>query len=86
MAYDYAKAYEASDDKENFRPKCKTHKKRYGAIRTPEFVANVIEIVKENPSKSTRKIAEEMGTSRRTIGCTVEEDLNFKFYKLRRHQ
>ena len=27
-----------------------------------------------------------MGTSRRTIGRTVKEDLNFKSYKLRRRQ
>ena len=53
--------YEASDDKENFRPECKTHMKRSGAIRTPEFVTDV-EIVKENPSKSIWKIAKEMGT------------------------
>ena len=70
MVYDLAKAYEASDDKENFRPERKTHKKRSGAIRTPKFVADVVEIVKENPSKSMRKIAKEMGTSRRTIGRT----------------
>ena len=57
MVYDLAKAYEASDDKENFRPERKIHKKRSGAIRTPEFVVDVIEIVKENPSKSIRKIA-----------------------------
>ena len=86
MVYDLAKAYEASDDKENFRPERKTHKKRSGAIRTPKFVADVVEIVKENPSKSMRKIAKEMGTSRRTIGRTVKEDLNFKSYKLRRRQ
>ena len=36
-------------------------KKRSGAIRTPEFVADVVEIVKENPSKSIRKIAKENG-------------------------
>ena len=54
-------------------------------IRSPEFVADV-EIVKENPSKSIRKIAKEMGTSRRTIGHTVKEDLSFKSYKLMRRQ
>ena len=27
-----------------------------------------------------------MGTSRQTIGHTVKEDLNFKSYKLRKHQ
>ena len=78
--------YEASDNKENFRPECKTPKKRSGAIRTPEFVADVVEIVKENPSKSIRKITKEMGTSRRTIGRTVKEDLNVKSYKLRWRQ
>ena len=86
MVYDLAKAYEASDEKENFRPERKTYKKRSGAIRTPEFVADIVEIVKENPSKSIRKIAKEMGTSRRTIGRTAKEDLNFKSYKLRRRQ
>ena len=85
IVYDLAKAYEASDDKENFRPECKTHK-HSGAIRTPKFVVNVVKIVKENPSKSIRKIAKEMGTSRRTIGCTVKEDLNFKSNNLRRCQ
>ena len=84
MVYDLPKAYEASDDKENFRSEYKTHKKCSGAIRTPEFVADVVKIVKENPS--IRKIAKEMGTSRETIGHTVKEDLNFKSYKLRRHQ
>ena len=68
MVYDLAKAYEASDDKENFRPE---RKKRSDAIRTPEFVADVVEIVKENPSKSIRKIAEKLGTSSQTIGRTV---------------
>ena len=68
MVYDLAKAYEASDNKENLRPERKTHKKCSDAIRTPEFVANVVKIVVENFSKSIRKIAREMGTSRRTIG------------------
>ena len=62
MVYDLAKVYEASNDKENFRPDRKTHKKRSGAIRTSEFVADIVEIVKENSSKS--KIAKEVGTSR----------------------
>ena len=85
MVYDLAEAYEASDDKENFRPKRKTHKERSGAIWTPEFAADV-EIVKGYPNKSIREIAKEMGTSRGTIGRTVKEDLNFKSYKLRRRQ
>ena len=86
MVFDLAKAYEASDDKENFRPEHKTHKKRSGAIRTPEFVADVVGIVKENPRKSIKKITKEMGTIRRTIGRTVKEDLNFKSYKVKRYQ
>ena len=86
MVYNLAKAYEASGDRENFRPERKTHKKRSGTIRTPEFVADVVEIVKENPSKSIRKIAKEMGSSRRTIGRTVKEDLNFRSYELKRRQ
>ena len=52
MVYNLAKACEASDDKENFSLECKTHMKHSGAIRTSEFVADIVEIVKENPSKS----------------------------------
>ena len=55
MVYDLAKAYEASDNKENFRPECKTHKKHSGAIRTPKFVADVVEIVNENSSKKKQR-------------------------------
>ena len=63
MVYDLAKTYEASDDKENIRPECNAHKCS-DAIRTPEFVAKVVKIVKENPSKSIRKISKEIGISR----------------------
>ena len=86
MVYDLAKTYEASDNKVDFWPEYKVYKKYSGAIRTPEFVADVVKIIKENPSKSIRKIAKEIGTSRQTIGCTVKEDLNFRPYKLRRCQ
>ena len=85
MVYNLAKTYEASDNKGNFRQEYKTHNKYSGAIRTPRFVVDV-EIIKENPSKSIRKIAKKMGTSRQTIGCTVKEDLNFKSYELKRCQ
>ncbi|CAE1325613.1 unnamed protein product [Acanthosepion pharaonis] len=83
MFYDFAKAYGASDDKDNLRPECKTHKKQSGATRTPEFVADV---VKENPRKSMRKIAKEMSINRRTIGRIITEDLNYKSYVLKRRQ
>lgn len=52
MVYDLVKAHEASDDNDNFRPE---HKKRSGAIRTREFVVDVAEVIKVNPSKSMRK-------------------------------
>ena len=49
-------------------------KKCSGAIRTPEFVANVFKIVKENANKSIKKIAKEIDTSRQIIGHTVKEE------------
>lgn len=61
MVYGLAKAYGASNEKDNFRPERKTHKKRSGVT---EFVAEVAEVVKKNPIKRMRKIAKEMGTSR----------------------
>lgn len=60
MVSDPAKAYKVSDDKDNSRPESKIHKKRFGGIRTPEFVVDVV-------TKNIRKIAMEMGSSRRTI-------------------
>ena len=52
MVYNLAKTYEASDDKENFRPECKTLKKCSGTIRIPEFVADVVEISRRTPAKA----------------------------------
>lgn len=82
MVYDLAKAYIASDDKE---PEHKTHMKHPGTTRMPEFVTNISEVVKKNPSKRMKKIAKEMGTHRWTIGHIIKEDMNYKFYVARRH-
>ena len=49
MVYDLVKAYEASDDK---KISGQTHKKRSGAIRTPEFfVADIVDIQGEPQQK-----------------------------------
>lgn len=64
MVYDLAKAYGALDDKDNFRPEPKTHKKLSGARMTPEFVTDLTKVVKEIPSKSMRKIGKDMRTIR----------------------
>ena len=78
MVYDLAKAYAASDEKDNFTPHHKAHKKRSDVIRTSDFVEDVAEVVKEDPSKSMRKIAMEVGASRRTVERTVKQDLHLK--------
>lgn len=70
-----------SGDTDIFRPEFKTHKKRSGGTRTPEFF---VDVVKVNPIKS--KNAKEIVAIRRTIGRIVKEDMNYKFYvPKRRH-
>lgn len=69
----------ASDD--NFSLERKTHKKRSGTTRTPEFI---VELVKENQREIMWQIAKEMGIIRRIIRCLVKEDFNYKSYVLKR--
>ena len=64
-----------------------TQKKRSGAIRHPSLSTHwCCWDCQGEPQQKRKKIAKEIGTSRRTIGRTVKEDLNFKSYKLRRRQ
>lgn len=81
MVYDFVKVYGASDGKDDFRLECKIHKKRSGTTRTPKFI---VKVVKENPSKSMKKIAKEMCTRRRKMRGIVKEGLNYKFYMFER--
>lgn len=80
MVYVLAKAYRTLDYKDNFGPERKNHKKRYGAKRTPMFVAQV---VKENPGKCMRKVAKEINISSQTIERIIKDDNDLKMQNFR---
>lgn len=42
-----------------------------GTIRTPDFVTDIAEVVKKDPSKSREQISKEMDTSKQTIKCII---------------
>lgn len=51
MFYNLAKAFRTSNDKGNFSPERKTHKKPYGATKTTYFDAEITEVVKKSMRK-----------------------------------
>lgn len=79
MVYDITEVYEALHDKDNFKPEHETYRKCTGDTRMFEFVADVGEVDKVNPSKIMKKIAWEMDTSRWTLWC-IFKDSNYETY------
>lgn len=55
-------------------------------VRSPDFVARVQEMIKDDPSKSIRSLAREMNVSAMTMDRTVHEDLGYKSYALQHGQ
>ena len=84
LVYRMKKQFEACDDPETFTGERKTHKRRYDAIRSPEFVTKVKKRIQDNPSKFTAALAFEMNVNKSTISRIVAKDLNMKSYCLRK--
>ncbi|QQP49659.1 Uncharacterized protein FKW44_010409 [Caligus rogercresseyi] len=61
-------------------------KRRSDSLRTPEFVEKLQKLVTEDPSKSSTKLAEELGVGNTTIQVCIKEDLRYNFYKRRKGQ
>lgn len=59
MVCDSANAYVASDVRDDFSPERKTHKKRSGAIRTPDFVADAIKNQRNGQQQTIYRIVKE---------------------------
>lgn len=54
--------------------------------RTPQDVAKIEKKISKKPSKSIRKIAQEVGSSRATVQRVLKADLRLKPYKMKIHQ
>lgn len=86
VVYDLKKAWDAAEDKGDFTAERKAHRKRSDAVRTDEFVADVAEKVKGDPSQSMAKVAKDMNVSKATIHRTIHENLSLKSYVIKRRQ
>ena len=64
----------------------KKGKRRSDSLRTPEFVEKLQKLITEDPSKSSTKLAEELGVGNTTIQVCIKEDLRYNFYKRRKGQ
>ena len=53
---------------------------------TLEFMEKLQKLVTEDPSKSSTKLAEELGVRNTTIQVCIKEDLRYNFYKRRKCQ
>jgi len=54
--------------------------------RDADFIAKVQEMIDEDPTKSTRRMSEELNTSKWTINQTIREDLKCKSHRLQTGQ
>ena len=77
------RSYDASENPEEFCPSRKKHARRSDAKRDEEFVASVAKKIDENPGKSMRSLAKEMGVHHKTISKVIRKDLGLKSYSLR---
>ena len=68
---------EASDGDLSLVAKRKKHSKRSDIKRTEEFVQNVMDIIKEDPSKSMRAIAKQLNVAESTVRRVVNEDIRY---------
>ena len=59
---------------------------RSNTARTPEIIEKAKEIMKREPSLSTRKLAQELGLSYRSAGRILKDDLKLFPYKLQVYQ
>lgn len=59
---------------------------RPNTVRTPEIIEQAKNIMKREPSLSTRKLAQELGLSYRTAGRILKDDLKLFPYKLQVYQ
>lgn len=64
----------------------KQHSRRSDTLRTPAFVAQLQALVDEDPGKSVRSLAKELGVSEGTIRNAVHEDLRYNSYARRKGQ
>lgn len=76
----------AAGDLSTSTPHRKQHSRRSDSLRTPEFVAKLQNLVDEDPGRSMRSLAAELGVSEGTIRNTVHEDLRYKSYGMRKGQ
>jgi len=70
---------------EDFDVKRKSHRRRSDA-HSPEITAQVQELINEDPGRSMRKIAADLGVSDFLIRKIVKEDIRYRSYCLRRGQ
>ena len=84
LVYRIKKQFEACDDPETFTGEKKTHKQRFDAIRSPEFVTKVKQRIQDDPFKFMGALAFEMNINKSTISRTVAKDFNMKHYCLRK--
>jgi inhibitor of nuclear factor kappa-B kinase subunit alpha len=73
----------ASENQEEYSASRKEHSRRSDCKRSAEFVDTVSKKIEENPGKSMRNLAKEMGVHHKTISKTVKDDLEMKSYALR---
>lgn len=64
IIYDIANVYGALDNKDNFSPECKTHKKRSITTRTPVFVAEHCECCQHKHDKNGQRNGHKQANSR----------------------
>ena len=76
----------AGEDPDDISVDRKTHKRRRDAIRTPEFIEQLQNMIDEDPSKSIRALARELNVDEKTVRNCVHEDIRYKSYALKKHQ
>mgnify|MGYP001401338945 CR=1 FL=1 len=54
--------------------------------RDPDFIAKVQEMVDNDPTKSMRRMSDELSTSKWTINQTIRQDMKCKSYRLQTGQ
>ena len=83
LVYRTKRNYAESEDPQEFCPSRKKHCLRSDAKRNEEFIAEVEKKVNDNPGKSMRALAKEMGVHHKTISKVVKGDLGLKSFSLR---
>lgn len=83
FVYKMKSRLEAAEHPEDINTKRSKPAPRSDNVRTPEFVARVQQKVDQDPSKSIRSLARELGVANATIHRTVHEDLRYGSYALK---